>query len=65
VEAVEMSLPAGISVPSAVLDQLRSHAGFTVSVPGLPQGVRLTGVAVGSDGVTVTIRADDIVLSRS
>jgi hypothetical protein len=46
------------------MDQVRSRAGFTISVPGLPRGVRLTGVAVGANGVTVTVRADDITLSR-
>jgi hypothetical protein len=47
-----------------VLDQIRSHAGFSVTVPGLPTGVRLTGVTVGADGVTATLRADDIVLTH-
>jgi hypothetical protein len=64
-EAVSVSLPAGVSVPAAVMDDIRSRAGFTVAVPGLPRGVRLTGLAVGADGVTVTIRADNIVLSSS
>lgn len=64
-EAVSVSLPAGVSVPAAVLADIRSHAGFAISVPGLPHGVRLTGVAVGANGVAVTIRADNIVLSSS
>lgn len=63
--AVSVSLPAGVSVPAAVMDDIRSRAGFTVDVPGLPRGVRLTGLTVGVDGVTVTIRADNIVLSSS
>jgi hypothetical protein len=63
-EPIDVSLPAGVSLPSAVMDQVRSRAGFTISVPGLPRGVRLTGVAVGAIGVTVTVRADDITLSR-
>lgn len=64
-DAVSVSLPAGVSVPASVLADIRSHAGFTISVPGLPHGVRLTGVAVGANGVAVTIRADNIVLSSS
>jgi len=63
-EPVDVSLPAGLSLPAAVMDQVRSRAGFTISVPGLPRGVRLTAVAVGANGVTVTVRADDITLSR-
>lgn len=63
--AVDVSLPAGVSLPSSVAEQIRSRAGFTISVPGLPVGVRLTGAAVAPNGVTVTVRADDIVLSRS
>jgi hypothetical protein len=63
-DAVDVSLPAGISLPTTVMDQIRSRAGFAISVPGLPRGVRLTGVAVGANGVTVTVRADDITLSR-
>jgi hypothetical protein len=64
-EPVDVSLPAGVTLPPSVMDQVRSRVGFTISVPGLPRGVRLTGVAVGTSGVTVTVRADDIVLSRS
>jgi hypothetical protein len=63
-EPVDVSLPAGVSLPAAVLDQVRSRAGFTVTVPGLPRGVRLTGVSVGPAGVTVAVRADDITLTR-
>jgi hypothetical protein len=64
-DAVSVSLPAGVSVPAGVLADIRSRAGFSVSVPGLPRGLRLTGLTVGPDGVTVTIRADNIVLSSS
>jgi hypothetical protein len=63
-KATDVRLPAGAPVPSGVLDQIRSHAGFSVTVPGLPTGVRLTGVTVGADGVTATLRADDIVLTH-
>lgn len=64
-EAVSVSLPAGVSVPAAVMADIRSRAGFTVAVPGLPRGVRLTSLTVGADGVTVTISADNLVLSSS
>ena len=64
-DAVSVSLPAGVSVPAAVLADIRSRAGFSISVPGLPRGLRLTGLTVGPGGVTVTIRADNIVLSSS
>ncbi len=62
--AVDVTLPAGVSLPSSVLDQVRSRAAFSVRVPGLPAGIRLTAVSVGSNGVIVTLRGDDLVLTR-
>jgi hypothetical protein len=63
-KAIDVKLPADVPVPSAVLDQIRSRAGFKVTVPGLPTGVRLTGVTVGAGGVRATLRADDVVLTH-
>ena len=62
--AGNVNLPGGISLPSSVLDQVRSHAGFSLKVPGLPSGVHLTSVTVASDGVVVSVRGDDLVLTR-
>jgi hypothetical protein len=63
-KAVDVQLPANVTLPAAVSDEIRAHAGFSVKVPGLPSGVRLTGVAVGGSGVTATVQADNIVLTR-
>jgi len=62
--AVDVELPGGVELPASVLDQVRSRAAFSVRVPGLPSGVRLTAVTVGQDGVTATLHADHIVLTR-
>jgi hypothetical protein len=64
--ATDVQIPGGVAIPipDSVLDQIRSRAGFSVQVPGLPSGVRLTSVAVGLDGVVATLRADGVVLTR-
>lgn len=61
-KATGVNVPANVSLPPAVLEKIRSRAGFNVQVPGLSSGVRLTSVSVQPDAVVATVRADNIVL---
>ena len=63
-KAVDVQIAGGISVSTAVLAQLKSRAAFSVRVPGLPSGVRLSGVTVSPDGVSAVLTAADLVLTR-
>lgn len=63
-KALGVEIPGGIKLPAAVLSAVRSHAAFSVRVPGLPSSVRLTGISVTPDGVEASLQADHLVLTR-
>jgi hypothetical protein len=51
-------------LPASVVALVRSKAGFSVRIPGLPAGVSLAGVTVGADGLAVGVSAARVVLTR-
>jgi len=63
-KALSVQIPGGLTVPASVLSDLRSHAAFSVRVPGLPSGVRMTGIAVTPDGIDASLQADKLTLTR-
>jgi LmeA-like phospholipid-binding len=54
----------GRALPASVVAAIRSGAGFSVRIPGLPAGVTLAGVTVGPEGLAVQVRAAGLVLTR-
>lgn len=68
--SVSVSGPSSISVhaeslggiPASALGQL---PGYTIDVPHLPMGMRVTGVSVQSQGVSIQVSAHDTTLSGS
>lgn len=63
-KATGLNVAGGQSLPASLLDKIRSQAGFSVKVPGLSSGVRLTSVSVDPQAVVGIVRADRIVLKR-
>jgi LmeA-like phospholipid-binding len=63
-KVVDAQVAGGVTVPAAVLAQLKSQAAISVRVPGLPTGVRLTSVSVSPDGVVAGLQATNLVLTR-
>jgi hypothetical protein len=63
-KVVGVTVADGISVPASVLAGLRSHAAFSVRIPGLPAGVKLTAIVVTPDGVVAALQATGLTLTR-
>lgn len=63
-KVLDVRVADGITVPASVLAGLRSHAAFSVRIPGLPAGVRLTAITVTPDGVVAALRASGLTLTR-
>jgi LmeA-like phospholipid-binding len=55
---------AGRTLPASVAALVRSKAGFSVRIPGVPAGVSLAGVTVDGDGLAVGVSAGRLVLTR-
>jgi hypothetical protein len=64
VSARDVTVAGGLPLPAAATAQLRSRATFSVQVPGLPGGVSLTRVVVGSAGLTIEVNRGSVVLTR-
>lgn len=60
----DLALANGVPVPAAVTKSVLAHAAFSVRLPGLPSGVSVTGVRVTPDGISITVRAGGLVLTR-
>jgi hypothetical protein len=63
-KVVDVQIAGGITVPASVLAGLRTHASFSVKIPGLPAGVKLTAVVVSPDGVIAALQATALTLTR-
>ncbi len=53
---------AGVELPGFLVDRASDALDLRYTVPALPFGLQLTGVAPGPDGVEVTVAATDTVL---
>lgn len=59
---VQQASGAGIDVPDFLLEAARGALDFRYTVPELPFGLQLTGLAPTDTGVDLTVQATDIVL---
>ncbi|MBN1094122.1 DUF2993 domain-containing protein [Blastococcus sp. TML/M2B] len=59
---VERAAGAGVEIPSFLVGRVSDLLDLRYTLPELPFGLRLTGVAPGADGVQVRVEADDAVL---
>jgi hypothetical protein len=64
VTAQTITAADGSPVPAAVAKEALARAAFSVKLPGLPVGVRLTGVSVTPTGVLVAVGASQLVVTR-
>jgi hypothetical protein len=55
---------AGVQLPDVLVGQVSDLLDLRYRIPALPFGLRVTGVRPEADGVAVTVRATDTVLSR-
>jgi hypothetical protein len=56
---------AGLTpIPASVSGAVLAKAAFSVKLPGLPDGVQLTGFTIDASGISVTMSADALVLSK-
>jgi hypothetical protein len=60
---VENAAGAGVQVPDFLAGRVSDLLDLRYTVPQLPFGLRLTGVAPGPDGVEVRVEGDDAVLT--
>jgi hypothetical protein len=56
---------AGVQVPGFLVGRISDLLDLRYTVPALPFGLQLTGVAPGPDGVDVRVEADDAVLTAN
>lgn len=61
--ATQVSI-VSLKVPTSVLNALQSKAGFTIAVPGLPPGLKLGAVSVGTTGMALPLAQNNLVLSQ-
>jgi hypothetical protein len=59
---VENATGAGVDVPRILVDRVADLLDLRYTVPGLPFGLRLTGVTPADDGVVVRLEATDTVI---
>jgi hypothetical protein len=59
---VERAAGAGVDVPDFLVDRASDLLDLRYTVPELPFGLQLTGVAPAADGVEVRVEADDALL---
>jgi hypothetical protein len=59
---VQEASGAGLEIPGFLLDRAADLLDLRYSVPALPFGLRLTGVAPADDGVAIRVEAADVVL---
>jgi hypothetical protein len=59
---VENATGAGVDVPRMLVDRVADLLDLRYAVPGLPFGLRLTGVTPADDGVVVRLEATDTVI---
>ncbi|NEK58287.1 DUF2993 domain-containing protein [Geodermatophilus sabuli] len=59
---VDEASGAGVELPDFLVDRAADALDLRYTVPELPFGLQLTGVAPGADGVDVTVAATDTVL---
>lgn len=62
--ALSVNQANGKPVPAAVRQQVLAQAVFSVTLPGLPSGVKMTAVTVTATGLLVTLHADSLVLTN-
>lgn len=60
---VERATGAGVEIPSFLVTQVSDLLDLRYTVPELPFGLQLTGVAPAADGVEVRVEATDTVLT--
>ncbi len=60
---VERATGAGVEIPSFLVSQVSDLLDLRYTVPELPFGLQLTGVAPAADGVEVRVEATDTVLT--
>lgn len=60
---VDEAAGAGVDLPDAVVGRVSDLLDLRYTVPDLPFGLQLTGVAPGPDGVDVRVEATDAVLA--
>ncbi len=60
---VERATGAGVEIPGFLVEQVSDLLDLRYTVPELPFGLRLTGVAPAADGVEVRVEATDAVLT--
>jgi hypothetical protein len=64
VAARDLTMAGGTPVPAAVSKAVLAKASFSVTMPGLPRGVRVTTVSVTATGLSAAVRASNLVLTR-
>lgn len=60
---VDRAAGAGLELPGALVDRVSDLLDLRYTVPELPFGLQLTGVAPAADGVRVRVEATDAVLT--
>ena len=60
---VEQATGAGVEIPGALVTRVSDLLDLRYTVPELPFGLQLTGVAPAADGVEVRVEATDTVLT--